>query len=138
MVMSKDEAQGIANEALRAIVTNQDFNNLKYLIGWGLDITDEILDEAVKVLFSKTEIVLDAKKFAIWINGLTAAPKALDIYMQYKTLWDIPFSYLPEYVFASGFEIARRRLPSDAAGIQISVPTAREIEITWINIPGCD
>jgi hypothetical protein len=53
MVISKEEAQGIANEALRAIATNPDFNNLKDLIGRELDITDKILDEAVKVLFNK-------------------------------------------------------------------------------------
>jgi hypothetical protein len=53
MVMELKEAQGVANEALRAIATNPDFNNLKDVIGRELDITDEILDEAVKVLFSK-------------------------------------------------------------------------------------
>ena len=57
MGMSKDEAQGIANEVLRAITTNPDFYNLKALIGRELDITDETLDEAVKKLFSKNEIV---------------------------------------------------------------------------------
>ena len=135
--MNKTEAQGIANEALRVITTNPDFNNLKDLIGRELDITDETLDEAVDVLFNRpNDIVLDVKKFTIWINGLAAAPRAPDYYTQYKTLWDIPFSYLPEYVFASGFETAKHRLPSDVAGVQISVPAAKEIDITWINVPG--
>ncbi len=53
MVMDIKEAHGIANEALRAIATNPDLYNLKDLIGRELDITDEILDEAVEVLFSQ-------------------------------------------------------------------------------------
>ncbi len=80
-------------------------------------------------------IVLDAKKYAIWISGLTAAPRAQNHNVQYKTLWDIPFSYLPEYVFESGFEIARQQLPSDGAYVSISYPAAKELKISWINVP---
>lgn len=64
MVMNNDEAQGIANDAFRAIVTNPDFYNLKDLIGRELDITDEILDDAVKALFGKSDIILGAKKYS--------------------------------------------------------------------------
>lgn len=136
MVMNKAEAQGIANEALRAIVINPDFNNLKDLIGRELDITDETLDEAIKVLFSKSEIVLDAKKYSTWINGLTDSLETSDYFKKRKTLWDIPFSFLPEYVFVSGFDIARKHLPSDGSGVQIADPAAKELNITWINVPG--
>jgi hypothetical protein len=80
-------------------------------------------------------IVLDAKKYAIWINGLAAAPRAQNYCVQYKTLWDIPFSYLPEYIFESGFEIAKQQLPSDGACVNISYPAARELNISWINVP---
>ncbi len=80
-------------------------------------------------------MVLDAKKYAIWISGLAAAPRAQNCYVQYKTLWDIPFSYLPEYVFESGFEIAKHRLPSDGACVSISYPAAKELNISWINVP---
>ncbi len=136
MVMSKDEAQGIANEALMAIATNPGFNDLKDLIGRELDITDETLDEAVKVLFSKPEIVLDAKKYSTWINGLTVSLETSDYFKKRKTLWDIPFSFLPEYVFVSGFEIAKKCLPSDGSSVQIADPIAKELNITWINVPG--
>ena len=59
MVMDEKEAREIANEALRTIVANPDFNNMKDLIGRELDVTDKMLDEAVKVLFDKQDIVLD-------------------------------------------------------------------------------
>lgn len=136
MAMSKEDARGFANEALRVIATNPDFNALKDLIARELDVTDEVLDEAVEVLFSKPKVVIDAKKFAIWINGVKGAGGCAPFpYAQYKTLWDIPFQYLPEYVFASGFETAKCRLPSDGSGIQIAHQEAKEIEISWINVP---
>ncbi len=130
MVMTKDEAQGIANETLRAITTNPDFYNLKDLIGRELDTTDETLDEAVKKLFSKTEIVLDAKRYSTWINGLTTSLETSDFFKKRKTLWDLPFTYLPKYLFVSGFEIAQKRLPSDSSGVQISEHAAKELNIS--------
>jgi hypothetical protein len=136
MGMSKDEAQGIANEALRAIATDPGFYNLKDLIGRELDITDVTLDEAVKVLFSKTEIVLDAKRYSTWINGITTSLETSDFFKKRKTLWDLPFTYLPKYVFVSGFEIAQKRLPSDGSGVQISEQVAKELNISWANVPG--
>lgn len=94
-----------------------------------------ILDEAVEALFSKSgNITLDAKKYAVWILGTSA--KLIDTHPQYETLWDIPFTYLPEYVFASGFEIAKSRLPSDGSGVQITGQDARELRIDWVNLPG--
>lgn len=55
--------------ALRAIVTNPDFDKMKDLIGRDLDVTDKVLDDAVKVLFDKQDIiidinVLDVKKYS--------------------------------------------------------------------------
>ncbi len=120
-VMEMCEAQSIAAEALRAMVSNPDFYHVKDLIGRELDLTDEILD---------------AEKYHTWINGLTMSLETADFYTMHKTLWDIPFTYLPKYVFASGFDIAAARLPSDGSGVQISEQAAKELKITWINLPG--
>jgi hypothetical protein len=134
-VMSAKEARNIADEALRIIVTNQKAGELKDFLAWELDLTDDALNEAVKALFSKPDnVTLDAKRYAVWILGTSA--KLIDIYPQYETLWDIPFTYLPEYVFASGFEIAKSRLPSDGSGVQITGQDARKLKIDWINLPG--
>lgn len=65
--MDLKEAHGIADEALRAIATNPDFYNLKDLIGRELDITDEILDEAVEVLFSQP-VEKDKNRAAVLIT----------------------------------------------------------------------
>ena len=134
-VMSVKEARDIADEALRIIVTNEKASELKDFLAWELDLTDKALDEAVEALFSKSgNITLDAKKYAIWILGTSA--KLIDTHPQYETLWDIPFTYLPEYVFASGFDIAKSRLPSDGSGVQITGQDARELRIDWVNLPG--
>jgi hypothetical protein len=65
--MDLKEAHGIADESLRAIATNPDFYNLKDLIGRELDITDEILDEAVEVLFSQP-VEKDKNRAAVLIT----------------------------------------------------------------------
>jgi hypothetical protein len=130
-VMSAKEARVIANEALRIVITNQNASELKDFLAWELDLTDKALYEAVEALFNKSgNITLDA----VWILGTSA--KLIDTHPQYETLWDIPFTYLPEYVFASGFEIAKSRLPSDGSGVQITGQDARELKIAWINLPG--
>jgi hypothetical protein len=49
--MNTEEAGQIANEALRSIVTNPDYEHIKDLIGSDLDITDEAMEEAVDILF---------------------------------------------------------------------------------------
>jgi len=131
MVMNKTVAQGIANEALRAITINPDFLNLKDLMGRELDITDETLDAAIKVLFSKPVIVIDAKKFADYDGCL----RPRDFYTKCKTLWDIPYQFIPRHVFNSGFESVEGRLPSDSSGVRNSDPAAKELNITWINVP---
>jgi hypothetical protein len=135
MAMKVKEAQEIAFETLRAIVTNPDFYSMKDSIGRELDIADEILDEAVKALFNKPEIVLDAKRYSTWLNGLTVSLETLDYFEKRKTLWDIPFTFLPAYVFVSGFDIAKELLPSDGSSVQIGDPVAKELKITWVNVP---
>lgn len=65
--MDLKEAHGIADETLRAIATNPDFYNVKDLIGRELDITDEILDEAVEVLFSQP-VEKDKNRAAVLIT----------------------------------------------------------------------
>ncbi len=134
-VMSAEEARVIADEALRIIVTNQEAGDLKDFLAWELDLTDEALDKAVEAMFGKPgNIVLDAKKYSIWIHGISCI-KSVDVFIQYKTLWDIPFTYLPEYVFASGFDIAKQHLPSDGSTVQTMYPGAKDLKITWINLP---
>lgn len=49
--MTKDEAQQIAFEALRAIATQCGWEHIKDLIGRELDITDDMIDNAVALLF---------------------------------------------------------------------------------------
>lgn len=66
-MMDLKEAHGIADESLRAIATNPDFYNLKDLIGRELDIMDEILDEAVEVLFSQP-VEKDKNRAAVLIT----------------------------------------------------------------------
>ncbi len=51
--MNLKEAQGIANETLRIIVTHIDCEDFKDFIGRELDITDETLDEAVTKIFCR-------------------------------------------------------------------------------------
>lgn len=135
-MMSTEEARVIADEALRIIVTNQEAGDLKDFLAWELDLTDEALKDAVDALFREPcNITLDARKYSTWIHGISSF-KTIDTFLQYKTLWDIPFIYLPEYVFASGFEIAKQYLPSDGSDIQIAHQGAKELKITWINLPG--
>lgn len=134
-IMSAEEARVIADEALRIVVTNEKAGDLKDFLAWELDLTDEALKDAVDALFREAEnITLDAKKYATWILGTSA--KLIDARPRYKTLWDIPHTYLPGYVFASGFDKAKQCLPSDGSCVQISCPAAKELKITWINLPG--
>lgn len=50
------DARQIAFETLRYVVTQPDLENFKDLVGRELDITDEILDQAVGLLFSEDKI----------------------------------------------------------------------------------
>jgi hypothetical protein len=47
-----DDARQIAFETLRSVATLPDWENFKDLVGRELDITDEIIDQAVRLLFS--------------------------------------------------------------------------------------
>ncbi len=94
-IMSAEEARSIADEALRIIVTNEKAGDLKDFLAWELDLTDDALKSAVDALFREPDnITLDARKYSIWIHGISCI-KSIDTFIQYKTLWDIPFTYLP-------------------------------------------
>lgn len=61
-----DEARQIAFEALRAVTMTPGWEDTKDLIGRELDITDEIMDRAVGLLFSdKNNIEMEEKKYYI-------------------------------------------------------------------------
>lgn len=49
--MTEDEARQIAFEALRAIATQYGWEHIKDLVGRELDITDDVIDSAVALLF---------------------------------------------------------------------------------------
>ena len=51
--LTVDDARQIAFETLRAVVTSPGWENFKDLVGRELDITDEMLDQAVGLLFSE-------------------------------------------------------------------------------------
>lgn len=48
-----DDARQIAFETLRYVAILPDWENFKDLVGRELDITDEIIDQAVSLLFSE-------------------------------------------------------------------------------------
>ena len=59
--LTVEEAQLIAFEALRSLVTQNGWEDIKDMVGRQLDVTDEVLDQAVHLLFSdknKKEIIL--------------------------------------------------------------------------------
>jgi hypothetical protein len=101
------------------------------------DAMDSLIAEAqgVKVvLCGKDEpVVLDASKFLEWMHVILRPGD--DRLQKYKTLWDLPHYYLPKCMFHTGFETACKVLPHDSAGIRISEKEARDISITWTNIP---
>ena len=51
--LTKEEAQQMAFEALRFIVTMPGLEHIKDLIGRELDTSDELMDRAVELLFSE-------------------------------------------------------------------------------------
>jgi len=63
--LTVEEAQLIAFEALRSLVTQNGWEDIKDMVGRQLDVTDEVLDQAVHLLFSdknKKEIIPDKRK----------------------------------------------------------------------------
>jgi hypothetical protein len=61
-----DDARQIAFETLRVVATLPGWESFKDLVGRELDITDEIMDQAVGILFSDNEI--GSKKIECEIN----------------------------------------------------------------------
>jgi hypothetical protein len=51
-VLTVEDARQIAFETLRSVATLPGWENFKDLVGRELDITDEIIDQAVRLLFS--------------------------------------------------------------------------------------
>ena len=51
--LTKEEAQQMAFEALRVVVTMPGLEHIKDLIGRELDTSDELMDRAVALLFSE-------------------------------------------------------------------------------------
>jgi hypothetical protein len=80
-------------------------------------------------------VVLDAVKFLEWINGTKRLHVEFTDLEKVKTLWDVPDTVLPNYVFASGFEVACKLLSHDSSIVRIADQSARQIPVEWVNIP---
>jgi hypothetical protein len=80
-------------------------------------------------------VVLDAVKFLDWINGTKRLHVDFTDLGKVKTLWDVPDTVLPNYVFASGFEETCKLLSHDSSIVRIADQSARQIPVKWVNIP---
>ena len=80
-------------------------------------------------------VVLDAVKFLEWINGTKCLHVEFTDLGKVKTLWDVPDTVLPNYVFASGFEETCKLLSHDSSIVRIADQSARQIPVEWVNIP---
>ena len=80
-------------------------------------------------------VVLDAVKFLEWINGTKRLHVDFTDLGKLRTLWDVPDTVLPNYVFASGFEVACKLLSHDSSIVRIADQSARWIPVEWMNIP---
>lgn len=80
-------------------------------------------------------VVLDAVKFLEWINGTKRLHMEFADLGKFTTLWDVPDTVLPNYVFASGFEVACKLLSHDSSIVRIADQSARQIHVEWMNIP---
>jgi hypothetical protein len=80
-------------------------------------------------------VVLDAAKFLEWINGTKRLHVVFTDLGKLKTLWDVSDTVLPNYIFASGFEVACKLLSHDSFIVRIADQSARQISVDWVNIP---
>jgi len=102
-------------------------------------LMDSLIQEAkrTKSVFCGIHVgvVLDAVKFLEWINGTKRLQIDFTDLGKVKTLWDIPDTVLPNYVFASGFDYACKLLSHDSSIVRIADQSARRIPVEWVNIP---
>jgi hypothetical protein len=102
-------------------------------------LMDSLIQEATrtKAVFCgiHERVVLDAAKFLEWINGTKRLHVVFTDLEKVKTLWDVPDTVLPNYVFASGFEVACKLLSHDSSIVRIADQSARQIPVEWVNIP---
>jgi hypothetical protein len=102
-------------------------------------LMDSLAQEAIctKAVFCGIHegVVLDAVKFLDWINGTKRLHVDFTDLGKVKTLWDVPDTILPNYVFASGFEETCKLLSHDSSIVRIADQSARQIPVKWVNIP---
>lgn len=102
-------------------------------------LMDNLASEAIctKAFFCGIHdgVVLDAEKFLEWINGTKRLNVEFTDLGKFKTLWDVPDTVLPNYVFASGFEVACKLLSHDSSIVRIADQSAKHIPVKWVNIP---
>jgi hypothetical protein len=102
-------------------------------------LMDSLVQEAIgtKSVFCGIHegVVLDAAKFLDWINGTKRLHVDFTDLGKLKTLWDVPDTVLPNYVFASGFEVACKLLSHDSSIVRIADQSAKRIPVEWMNIP---
>jgi hypothetical protein len=80
-------------------------------------------------------VVLDAVKFLEWIDGTKRLHVEFADLGKFTTLWDVPDTVLPNYVFVSGFEETCKLLSHDSSIVRIADQSARRIPVEWVNIP---
>ncbi len=80
-------------------------------------------------------VVLDAVKFLDWIYGTKRLHVEFTDLGKFTTLWDVPDTVLPNYAFASGFDVACKLLSHDSSIVRIADQSAKQIPIKWVNIP---
>jgi len=102
-------------------------------------LMDSLIQEAyrTKVVFCGIHegVVLDAVKFLEWINGTKRMHVEFADLGKFTTLWDVPDTVLPNYVFASGFEVACKLLSHDSSIVRIADQSAKHIPVKWVNLP---
>ena len=102
-------------------------------------LMDSLAQEAIctKAVFYgiHERVILDAAKFLEWINGTKRLHIDFTDIGKFKTLWDVPDTVLPNYVFASGFEVACKLLSHDSSIVRIADQSAKHIPVKWVNIP---
>ena len=102
-------------------------------------LMDSLIQEAyrTKSVFCGIHVgvVLDAVRFLEWINGTKRLHVEFADLGKFTTLWDVPDTVLPNYVFASGFEVACKLLSHDSSIVRIADQSARRIPVEWVNIP---
>jgi len=119
-----------------ALEDANDFEDFRQRAGVLMDSLIQEVNRTKSVFCGIHEgVVLDAVKFLEWINGTKRMQVDFTDLGKFTTLWDVPDTVLPNYVFASGFEETCKLLSHDSSIVRIADQSARRIPVEWVNIP---